>query len=758
MNTQTLIAQCRKEIGNCLPSGDSLEMGKLNGFVRQILEGYMIKKHPKTLQDSLLLDTVVLLSLVACSKRVKIQSLKGGSSVYPNIYAIKVMPSSSGKDLPLALAQEELLDGVLTDLKSDYRKFLEEFKAMPYNFLDNITKEDWENMSRKDKDEVLKVGLPNDFLFSFDSGTIEGLVSQCNSIKLFQRGVAFCMMSEFGSYISKADSEVPMAFMSGLLKAFDVREFGGKVIRSSKQILTIKDTPVVFMGNTSPKWISGENGKEVVMRFVGGGLGRRSFIYYPTNSVVDEKEETIQDILAKRKINYSEVRNLQDSIKNEILRKYNTTAPNKTFSYTEEAEDLIEVYSLYGELMYDSLINKQESVASEYRGRSWKMVRLAGEFAWINNHNVIEKQDVEEAIYFTEYYSQKTSQFIYDQENEKLPEEKLLDLLVQNPGEHLKTEIRKLGFTKYRTSRNEFRELLEDTKQLGIERGYDIVVHDTTNKVSVEALPLTKSTEDQIHLMVAPAQEDLDKMKKVVNYSKIDIKWEDLPQITKNYQYMPQLTTGYRKKEKAIGGGTLLALDIDNSWTLEKAKEYFEKTKTKCFIITTKSHQSSIDKSGKKTEKRDRFRVIILLKYAFEGSPEDWSRIYSNYANSLGAVVDDSTKDMVRSFFPSPQGAKHFFIDGEPLNWKEYDYTPPQPRTATYKVRDIGYWEQKAIEKLNREYTVGNRDNALRDTDFMLQTNGLTPEEAFEIIERFYNTHPTSGDPIDLNKFRKAIV
>jgi hypothetical protein len=611
-------------------------------------------------------------------------------------------------------------------------------------------------MSRKDKDETIRQGLPNDFLFSFDSGTIEGLVSQCNSIKLFKRGVAFCMMNEFGNYIIGADQDVPRAFIGGLLKAFDVKEFGGKIIRSSKQTLTVKDTPVILMGNTSSRWIKDEGSKETLMKFIGGGLGRRSFIFYPTDVVVQDKEDNIWDILSSRKNDYRVVKDLQIDIRNEIFRKYEDTPLGKTLSYTQEAQDFIEVYSLFGELMYDSLVNKQEAVASEYRGRSWKMVRLAGLFAWLNGHDQISKEDVQEAIYFTEYLSEKTSRFIYEQENEKLPEEKLLEWLIANTGAHLKTEIRKVGIIGFNRSKREYEELFENTKEIGGERGYDVVISDKTNKITIEAIPLIKSDANLIPLMIAPKLDTYEAMKKTVNYIKTEIKWEDLPQVVKDYQYMPQLTTGYRSKENSISGGVLLALDVDEGWTLKEAKEYFTKHKIKSFIVTTASHQKEIDKSGNKIEKRDRFRVIVLLKYAFEGDPVKWSNMYSNFANEIKAKVDSSTKDMTRSFYPSPEGAKHYFIDGEPLDWKQYDYRVTRERRES-KMSDSEYWERKALEKLNQEYTTGNRDNAIRDTVYMLQTNGTTPERAYEIVNNYYLSHPTTGDPIDMEKFRKAI-
>lgn len=221
---------------------------------------------------------------------------------------------------------------------------------------------------------------------------------------------------------------------------------------------------------------------------------------------------------------------------------------------------------------------------------------------------------------------------------------------------------------------------------------------------------------------------------------------------------MPQLNSGKRKRDNAIAGGVLMGLDVDDKWTLKEAKEYFTKENIKTLLITTPSHQKEVDKSGKKMTKRDRFRVIILLDSPFTGDAKAWSNIMTNYMAHLNQVADTSCKDISRFFYPSPSDATYYYIAGEPLNWRSFAQDPPQPRTATSKTLDTDYWERKALEKLNQEYNIGNRDNTLRDTVYMLQTNGVSSQRAYEIVSDYYNSHPTTGDKIDIEKFRKEVV
>ncbi len=735
MENQKLIIECKERLGQSLPSGDELEVEKVNRFVKRVLETYMYKRHPRVLKDSLLLDTAVMLSLVACSRRVKVESIKGGPGVYPNLYVIKIMPSASGKDLPLALAQDELLDAVKLDLESDYREFLEDFEEHPYNYLDFLSEDEWERMSAKEKRDLLALNTPSDFVFSFDQGTLEGFINQCQSVKLFGKGAAYVTMQEFGSYITGMENDTKKGFLTGLMKAFDVQEFGAKVIKGSRHRPTVRNIPVVFMGNTSGKWLKGGDQEEVLMRFVGGGLGRRSFIFYPRRFETQPEGETLLEVLEKRRENTKEVSEMVFDLRNEITNYYTSTPLNKEYRFDEGAKELVEIYTLYGELKFDQLVNEQESIASEHRGRAWKMTRLAGLFAWLNNPKgeTISVQDVKEAIYFTEYFSNKTTQFIYEQEAQ--PHIKLLEFLKRNPGKILKTDLRKENFIPYRTYNwnKEFDELVKDAQVQALQEGYEII--QTTGPHNAQYTQLVKRTltdPDRIPIMIAPAQNMTYEQIRVNTEYRLHItSWNKLHEVVKKYAYMPQLNNGHRSKKDALPGGVLLGLDVDANWSLASAKKFLKDNNIKSLIVTTASHQKSVSKDGKPIEPRDKFRILILLATPFTKDANAWKRIVTNVMKKFDGIPDEGCSDISRFFYPSPPDAKHYYIDGDPLDWIDWDFE--EPKLPVVKMASL----ENVLQYVKQNYGIirkGERDVVLNNIYFYLKESGVDIAEIGRII------------------------
>ena len=741
--TQKLIIECEKRLDQSLPTDDRFDITQANAFVREILTSYMYKKHPKVLKDSLLLDTVALLSLVACSRRVKVENIKGGTSVYPNIYVIKIMPSASGKDLPLALAQDELLDGVKLALRNDYQKFIDDFSTHPFYYLDHIEQEDWEDMSAKEQKEVVTTYMPNDFIFSFDEGTLEGFISQCQSVKLFKKGTAFVLMQEFGSYISGAENDTKKSFLVGLMKAFDVAEFGGKVIKGSKRVPTVRNIPAILIGNTSGRWIKGSKDNETLMKFVGGGLGRRSFIYYPQEFEIKQEGDTLLEVLESRKENYEEVSDIVFDLRNKIQDYYENTPLNKEYKFTQGAKELVEIYTLYGELKFDSLVNDQESVASEYRGRAWKMIRLAGLFAWLNNpkSGSVGVQDVREAIYFTEYLSEKTAQFIYEQEAQ--PFEKLFEFFKRNPGKFLKSDLRKENFIPYHTYNwdREFEQVLQEARIKASQEGYEIVQTTGNHNAQYTQMVKVEYTDPRnIPIMVAPAHNMTYKQIRTnTKYRLHHTSWDKLHEVVKKYAYMPQLNNGHRAKKDAIPGGVLMGLDIDENWSLEDARSFLKGNKVKSLIVTTASHQKTTSKDGKEIEPQDKFRVLILLSTPFTGDADAWSRIMVNVMDSFKGVADAGCKDISRFFFPSPEDAKYYYIGGDPLDWREWDFEKEQTKTAQPTANSQKSALESAIAYANEKYgavSKGGRDSFLNEIwHFNYVEKGISQQETYEICK-----------------------
>jgi hypothetical protein len=326
-----------------------------------------------------------------------------------------------------------------------------------------------------------------------------------------------------------------------------------------------------------------------------------------------------------------------------------------------------------------------------------------------------------------------------------LPEEKLLRFLVNNPGQHLKTEIRKRDFIPYHRPVREYKELFANTQELGREQGYQIFVEDEGNRFSIEARILEDTDPNRIPIMIAPTEgKDFREIASNTSYDYHVTKWKDLHKVVKQYAYMPQLNNGKRAKKNAIAGGVLLGLDVDDHWTLKEARKWLKEKQLQSLIITTPSHQKSVSKDGKKIEPKDKFRILILLNHPFNATAQEWSQVVENFSEEIGSVTDTSCKDISRFFFPSPDDATYYYIDGKPLDWTEYNYSHEVKDTPKLKLTDP---LEKAIAYANEKYGVvskGGRDTFLNEIwHWNRKHEGLGRQQTYDICralnQRFCN-------------------
>jgi hypothetical protein len=742
MNTvDDTIKECEGKLQKYLPiNPERLQVEQLPEFIQTFTNDYLVKLMPTIIDEALLLDAITILSVIACHRRVKIALREGATEIYPNIYALKIMPSSSGKDRPLAEITERILQQsmFIHKMKSEYREFIDKFNSDTERILGEYLGITLEYFSSKELKAIKAENYPHAFSFVVDNATTEGVVKYAQGLQMWGQGVVFIKMAEFGIFIKGASSNISrIDFLSTIQKMWDVQEFGAKVIKSSYTAPSVRDIPCVFSGSTATQWIKSDEDKEMIMNFIGGGMGRRTFVLYPEQCFAQRLEGGVEEQRKQQDEWITEAYGKEGEIVRHLLDRYENTKPHKTFIADEKALELYNYYSTLNSKRFEKYVDNQESMASEYNGRPWKMFRIAGLFAWLRDpiEGVITKEDMGRAIYFTEHICTKTSNFIYEQENKLLPGEEIMKWLMANPGKHTQTEIRKLNIIPWHNFYRQVNDEVIVAREYGTSRGYALEVINKNNKITYEAIKIEKTDEDKIKLMVAPKKDDFKVMAFNTKYEKLTTQWDQLHEICKNYCYMPQLNNGVRGKKNFIPGGVLMGLDIDENWTLTKAREYLESNNIKSFIITTSSHQKAKSKDGKKIKPRDKFRVLILLSSPFTGTAREWGYIMENFMHEMGDVADASCKDVSRFFYPSPQGAKHYYIEGEPLDWREYMSKPVKRPVKTSKRDNL----QRAIEYASKKYgTVkeGERDNFLNEIwHWNFKKQGLSQHETYEICK-----------------------
>jgi len=295
------IKKSQKVIQRYLPKeGEKgIDYSQLPSLMSEMLTEYSVKQFYDVVEDSLLMDIVVLFSILACSRRVEIESPLGYPTTFPNFYLIRLMPSSYGKDSPFDTMVFDLAWQIKEGLEEDYEAFVSNVKKKPYLMLPRLKtylqnycqssdpealKEAYEDLTRDDP--LKKTPEPFSFSFEMSNATLQGFASYLEWLQLFGKGCAFLKMSEFGSYIT-GNEESKKDFLTGLNNAWENKPVETKKIQKYIFCFSI----ILVMGNSSSFWVTKDEDREKLYKFINMGFGRRFFIFQPDEVVSQEKSQ-----------------------------------------------------------------------------------------------------------------------------------------------------------------------------------------------------------------------------------------------------------------------------------------------------------------------------------------------------------------------------------------------------------------------------------------------------------------------------------
>jgi hypothetical protein len=729
---------------------EEINENKLNKFVRSVFV-CLKKKFPTVAPESLLMDSITLASILACHLRVKVASSQWDTPVYPNVYTLKIMGSNKGKDAPFNFLQSTILDDIILDWRSDFRSFRDNYhnpmseeqgtsgeRSILDQYLGRVG-EKYDDLSSEEQKERIKLRYaPRGWRFEINDSTPEGLVAYAQTLKMWQKGLVYIRIREFGTFFTSVNSKAD--FMSYIMEGWDTGQFGGKLTKGERSTDIVKDIPCVFLGGTATSWLEKEKDKEVFLDWLAGGNARRVFICYPEDVEIDTDEDEMERV--KRQLNEEqEAYEMVKDIRATILDKYMSTDVKKLI-LTREASLL---YRIYQNKCNDRTQHVEDPIiVSETGGRPWKGLRIAGLFAWLDGADEITVKHLGQSIYITELMGPHSAKYREESKSIELPGEKLLNYLLSNPEPRSTTEIRKRNFMPYH--RFDFDRLIRETREIAFERGFEIIVQKGIGKGG-GTMVYTQKIEDtdlvDIPLMVADIKGmSYKQIAHLTKYKQIHTTWDKLPEVVTKYSYMPQLCNGKRAKDNFIPGGVLMGMDVDEGWSLLEARDDLEKLGIKAFLVTTPSHQKSKDKNGKSIEPTDRFRILIPLATPFTGDVNEWQVVADNFLEFLDKEVDSPcTRDVSRAFFPSPEDANFYYVEGQAVEWRHFNQKKRREQTKTAQPTTNGQKSalDMAIEYANEKFGVvseGSRDVFLNNVwSFNFKEKGLSQQETYEICQ-----------------------
>lgn len=658
-------------------------------------------------------------SMAAAQMRCTIDTPDKGE-IPVNLYALNLAPSGYGKTLSANLMEEE----VLGQFRS---RFLEE--TFPIMAEDNLPKLAIKRANRKstDPDEEL-VRVTKEFtssgpmLFSFDSGTGPAVKQMRHKLLMANAGSMNLIMDEVSANLV-ANQEVFDTFIElydkGLVKSKLIKNSADN--QRSEEIIGKTPANLLMFGVPS-RLLDGAKTEEALMAMLEQGYARRCFFGY-VRSTTKKRIRTAEQMYEDRTNtdNVVEVEELADRLENlaDIINA------NKKLVISKATSILLNEYQLSCEARSEQMPQHQEVMRSEIQNRSFKVLKLAGAYAFIDDSPEILDSHIYNAIKLAEDSGDAFAQLL----SRDKPWVKLAKYFAAVKQEVTQADLAEdLPFYKGGTGYK------SEMLSLAIAYGYK-------NNIIIK-----KSFADGIEFLRGETLKETDLSKMVISYS-TDITtdyrnelapFDQLHRLTQApglHWVAHHLNGGYRNEENCIAGFNLVVIDVDGGCNISTAK------------LLLKSHKFLIYTTKRHTEQENRFRIILPINYELSLDAKDYKEFMANVYQWLPFEVDTATGQRARKWL-SHDGT-YEYNEGEVL-----DALPFIPKTSKNEERKALFDSQQSMDNLERwilnNSGDGNRNNMLLRYSMILIDGGFDFEAIRQRVVALNDKMPDKLDEAEV--------
>lgn len=621
-------------------------------------------------------------SIAAAQMRCSINTPDKGE-IPVNMFALNLAPSGYGKTHSSNLMEEE----VLQQFRS---RFLEEtFPILAENNLPKLAVKRANRKSTDPDEEMNRVQKEFDslgpLLFSFDSGTAPAVKQMRHKLLMGNAGSMNLIMDEVAANLT-ANQEVFATFIELYDKGLTKQKLIKNSSDNARSEEIIGKTPAnLLMFGVPSRLLDGAKTEDELIAMLDSGYARRCFFGY-VRSTGKKKTRTAEQMYEDRtnRNNESTLEELSDRLENlaDIINA------NKKLQITKEVCIRLNEYQLNCEARAEQMPDHQEIQKSELSNRHFKVLKLAGTYAFIDDSPEITEDHIYYAIKLAEDSGEafnqllardkpwvKLAKYIAAVGQDVTQADLAEDLPFYKGGVSYKNEMMTLatayGYKNNIIIKKSFSDGIEflrgeTLKETTLARMIIAYSGDTTTDYSNEYAPF-----DQLH---------------------------KLTQAPNMHWVAHHLNGGYRNEENCIAGFNLAVIDVDGGTSISTAKLLLKNFKY--LIYTTKRH----------TEEEDRFRIILPLNYELALDAKDYKEFMTNIYSWLPFEVDTGTNQRARKWLSN---AGHYeYNEGELL-----DALPFIPKTSKNEERKALANTQQSMDNLERwvinNIGDGNRNNML---------------------------------------------
>lgn len=658
------------------------------------------------------------LSLVASVMGTRIKSNLTG--VIPvNMYGVNLAGSGSGKGFSTNILENQVI-GLFR------QHFMQEVfpKQAELNLqIEAAKRAKYMNIGLNESEERLNKEYRSygAYRFSFDSATTPAIKQLRNKLLLARVGAINISIDEIGSNLeSNTDT------LNTFLELYDKGVIKDKLTKNTDTATRhqeiIGETPAnIMMFGTPSKLLDGGKVEDNFFSFLETGYARRCFFAY-SKKASSTKDLTPEE-LYQRLTNHNHEQELI-TISRNLFHLADTHYCNTELEVPDATGIELMRYRIDCEQRASKLPEHMDIQRAELTHRYFKVLKLAGVYAFLDMKPEIEIQHIHQAIKLAEDSGDALNQMF---QREK-PYERLAKFIAGNMGGELTQVDLSNQLPFYRGSQT----VRNDMMTSAIAWGYK-------NNILIK-----KTYRDGIEFFTGESLEETDLDKIIVSYSK-DLA-NNYVNDTVSFKNMVNLVTykdlhwtnhhtidGHRSEKTMVEGFNCIVLDIDGTTTLQVAQELL---KDYTYVIhTTKRHQQLVEMEKGVFEKRDRFRIILPINYKLDLSKDEYKEFMEGVQQWCPFELDTATFQRSRKWLCNDI-AQTFVNEGE-----LFDALPFIPRTSrneVYKKEQLSLQSMNNLERWFAQRMVsGDRNNTIAKYGFMLQDSGFKPAEIETMLLSF---------------------
>lgn len=574
------------------------------------------------------------------------------------------------------------------------------------------------------------------YKFTFDSATSPAVKQFRHKLLLAKLGSINFIVDEIGANL-KANLEPLHTF----LELYDLGLIKDKLTKSTQENVRFQEligsTPAnLLLFGTPSKLLDGGSIENEFYDLLEMGYARRCFFAISRKDVrlTDLTPEELYDAMSNQG-QESDIFDIADKLENLA----NINLCNAVITANRDIGIKLLEYRRECELQASELPEHQEILKSEMSHRYFKVLKLAGAYAFLDGKLTIHEDHLNQAIKFAE----DSGKALVALMNREKPYERLAKFIAYGRGKQFTQVDLVEELPYYKGTMAQKNELMS----MAVAWGY-------TNNILIK-----KTITDNIEFFSGESLKETDLSKIKIAYSQFfadgyinqEIDWyTGFPKLLplKNYHWTNHFShDGKRSNESMIQGFNVIVLDIDGGTTLNQARELFKDYEY--IIHTTKRHQVNDPETG---ECNDRFRMILPMNYELALSEPEFKKFMENVKQWCPFELDTQTFQRSRKW-SCTENTQIFTNKG-----KLVDILPFIPRTtreAEFSKMQESLNSMDAVEKwFAQQMQNGNRNNQMIRFALMLLDSGL---DLVAIEEKIMEFNDKLSNPLDKAEIEQTI-